>query len=388
MRATFSLLGKVRNVIGVLLISSIFTTNMAGNSFGEIFRITTFGESHGKAIGVIIDGCPAGLEINLDFPQNELDRRKPGQSSITTQRKESDTFQILSGVFEGKTLGSPIAIIIPNEDQKSDDYGHLKDAFRPSHADYTYEMKYGIRDHRGGGRSSARETAARVVAGAIAKELLQKKAGIEIYSFVSAVGHIRLSKNYSELDLSKIDTNIIRCPDETTANRMIDFIKETKAKGDTVGGIITGVIKNCPVGLGEPVFDKLHADLGKAMLSINAVQGFEYGSGFEGASHFGSDNNDIFIADSKNRIKTKTNHSGGVQGGISNGMDIYFNVAFKPVATIMQSQSSVDKEGNEVELKGKGRHDPCVVPRAVPIVEAMAALVLADHWLRAKTAKV
>ncbi|MBL0308721.1 MAG: chorismate synthase [Bacteroidetes bacterium] len=361
---------------------------MAGNSIGEIFRITTFGESHGKAIGVIIDGCPAGLEINLDFLQNELDRRKPGQSSITTQRKESDTFQILSGVFEGKTLGSPIAIITPNEDQKSDDYGHLKDAFRPSHADYTYEMKYGIRDHRGGGRSSARETAARVVAGAIAKELLQKKAGIEIYSFVSAVGQIRLSKNYSELDLSKIDTNIIRCPDETTANRMIDFIKETKAKGDTVGGIITGVIKNCPVGLGEPVFDKLHADLGKAMLSINAVQGFEYGSGFEGASHFGSDNNDIFIADSKNRIKTKTNHSGGVQGGISNGEDIYFNVAFKPVATIMQSQSSVDKEGNEVELKGKGRHDPCVVPRAVPIVEAMAALVIADHWLRAKTAKV
>ncbi len=360
---------------------------MAGNSFGEIFRITTFGESHGKAIGVIIDGCPAGLDVDLNFLQHELDRRKPGQSSITTQRKESDTFEILSGIFEGKTLGSPIAITIKNEDQKSGDYEHLKEAYRPSHADFTYEMKYGIRDHRGGGRSSARETAARVVAGAIAKQLL-KKEGIEINAYVSGVGTIQLEKNYQQLDLSKTDSNIIRCPDETTANKMIELIQDTRKKGDTVGGIVSCVIKNAPVGLGDPVFDKLHADLGKAMLSINAVHGFEYGSGFAGTKLNGSEHNDVFETNEAGEIITQTNNSGGIQGGISNGMDIYFNVAFKPVATIMQPQTSVDKDGNEAEVKGKGRHDPCVVPRAVPIVEAMAALVIVDHLLRAKVSKI
>jgi chorismate synthase len=360
---------------------------MAGNSFGEIFRITTFGESHGKAIGVVIDGCPAGLDIDLEWMQSELDRRKPGQSAITTQRKESDTFQILSGIFEGKTLGSPIAITIANEDQKPGDYEHVKETYRPSHADYTYEMKYGLRDFRGGGRSSARETAARVIAGAIAKQLL-RKSGIEISAYVSAVGTIALQKDYTQLDLAKTDSNIVRCPDAATAEQMIELIQETKAKGDTVGGVITCVINNTPVGLGEPVFDKLHADLGKAMLSINAVQGFEYGSGFAGVKTYGSENNDAFTKDASGKIITTTNNSGGVQGGISNGMDIYFNVAFKPVATIMQTQTSIDKAGNEAEIKGKGRHDPCVVPRAVPIVEAMAALVIADHLLRAKVSKL
>lgn len=360
---------------------------MAGNSFGEIFRITTFGESHGKAIGVVIDGCPAGLSIDFDFIQLELARRKPGQSSITTQRKENDTFEILSGIFEGKTLGSPIAIIIKNEDHKPEDYTHLKDAYRPSHADFTYQEKYGIRDYRGGGRASARETASRVVAGAIAKQLLSK-AGIEIVAYVSSVGKIQLEKTYQQLDLSKTDSNIVRCPDEETANKMIELIQETKAKGDTVGGIITCVIKHTPVGLGEPVFDKLHADLAKAMLSINAVHGFEYGSGFAGTRLNGSEHNDVFEKNAKGKIVTHTNNSGGIQGGISNGMDIYFNVAFKPVATIMQTQTTVNKDGNETEVKGKGRHDPCVVPRAVPIVEAMAALVLADHLLRAKVSKI
>jgi len=360
---------------------------MAGNSFGEIFRITTFGESHGKAIGVVIDGCPAGLQIDLELIQRDLDRRKPGQSAITTQRKESDTFEVLSGIFEGKSTGSPIAMMIRNEDQKSEDYKHLMEAFRPSHADFTYEMKYGLRDHRGGGRSSARETAARVIAGAIARQLL-KKEGIEIAAYVSSVGTLHLEKDYQQLDLSKTDENIVRCPDEATASKMIELIRETRGNGDTIGGIVTCVIKGCPVGLGEPVFDKLHADLGKAMLSINAVHGFEYGSGFDGTQKYGSENNDEFFMSADNKISTKTNHSGGIQGGISNGMDIYFNVAFKPVATIMQSQNSVDKEGNEVEVKGKGRHDPCVVPRAVPIVEAMAALVLVDHWLRNKLSKM
>ncbi|MCX6199185.1 MAG: chorismate synthase [Bacteroidetes bacterium] len=360
---------------------------MAGNSFGEIFRITTFGESHGKAIGVVIDGCPAGLEIDLNFIQHELDRRKPGQSAITTQRKESDTFEILSGIFEGRTLGSPIAITIKNEDAKPDDYAHLREAYRPSHADFTYEMKYGLRDYRGGGRASARETAARVIAGAIAK-LLLKKVGIEITAYVSSVGKISIDKNYQQLDLSKTELNIVRCPDEETANRMIELIQETKAKGDTVGGIISCVIKNTPVGLGEPVFDKLHADLAKAMLSINAVHGFEYGSGFAGTKMNGSEHNDVFEKSSDDKIITQSNNSGGIQGGISNGMDIYFNVAFKPVATIMQTQNSIDKDGNEIEIKGKGRHDPCVVQRAVPIVEAMAALVLADHFLRNKVSKL
>ncbi len=354
-----------------------------GNSFGEIFRITTFGESHGHAIGVVIDGCPAGLDIDLKFLQHELDRRKPGQSTITTQRKESDAFEILSGVFEGKTLGSPIAIVVKNEDHKSTDYTHLKETYRPSHADFTYEAKYGVRDYRGGGRASARETTARVVAGAVAK-LLLNQVGINITAYVSSVGKIEVEKNYTQLDLSKTESNIVRCPDTETANRMIELIQKTKAAGDTLGGIVTCVVKNTPVGLGEPVFDKLHADLGKAMLSINAVHGFEYGRGFAGTIMNGSEHNDIFQKSSSGEVRTKTNHSGGIQGGISNGMEIYFRVAFKPVATIMQPQTSIGKDGIETEIKGKGRHDPCVVPRAVPIVEAMAALVLADHFLRNK----
>jgi chorismate synthase len=360
---------------------------MAGNSFGEIFRITTFGESHGKAIGVVIDGCPAGLDIDMEFIQSELDRRKPGQSAITTQRKESDTFEILSGVFEGKTIGSPIAMVIKNEDYKPSDYDHLEQAYRPSHADYTYQEKYGIRDHRGGGRSSARETAARVMAGAIAK-LLLKRYGVSITGYVSQIGTINVNKTYSELNLANTESNIVRCPDSEVAEKMIALIQDTKAKGDTLGGIVSCVITGTPVGLGEPVFDKLHAELGKAMLSINAVKGFEYGSGFEGVKMNGSQHNDVFTKNETGKIITTTNHSGGIQGGISNGMAIYFNVAFKPVATIMQSQHTVNKQGEDVELQGKGRHDPCVVPRAVPIVEAMAALVLVDYILRAKTSRV
>lgn len=359
---------------------------MAGNTFGELFKVTTFGESHGKAIGVVIDGCPANMGIDLDAIQHELDRRKPGQSAITTQRKESDTFQVLSGVYEGKTLGSPMAFIINNEDQKPEDYAHLQTAYRPSHADYTYDVKYGIRDHRGGGRASARETAARVIAGAVAKQLLNLY-GVHICAYVSAVGKLKLEKDYKQLDLSTTDDNIVRCPDAATADKMIELIQDTRAKGDTIGGTVTCVIKGTPVGLGEPVFDKLHADLAKAMLSINAVHGFEYGSGFEGTTKYGSENNDIFTKED-GKITTLTNHSGGIQGGISNGMDIYFNVGFKPVATIMQTQDTVDAEGNATEIKGKGRHDPCVVPRAVPIVEAMAALVLADHLLRSRVAKL
>ena len=356
-----------------------------GNSFGTIFKISTFGESHGSAIGVVIDGCPAGLEIDEGFIQSELDRRKPGQSKITTQRKEDDTFKILSGVFEGKTTGMPIALVIENQDQRSKDYSHIENAFRPSHADYTYQVKYGFRDHRGGGRSSARETAARVAAGAIAK-LVLKKYSIEVNAFVSQVGEIK-APDYTQLDLSKTEDNIVRCPDPATAEKMIALIDQVRLDRDTIGGCVTGVIKNSPVGLGEPVFDKLHAELGKAMLSINAVKGFEYGSGFDGIKLRGSQHNDEFINEG-GKIKTKTNRSGGVQGGISNGEDIYFNVAFKPVATIMQDQQSVDKEGNEVTVTGKGRHDPCVVPRAVPIVEAMAALVMVDFLLRAKTSKI
>jgi len=355
------------------------------NSFGKLFRITTFGESHGAAIGVIIDGCPAGLEIDEAFIQSELDRRKPGQSKITTQRKEDDTFKILSGVFEGKSTGAPIAIVIENQDQRSKDYSHIAESFRPSHADYTYEMKYGTRDYRGGGRSSARETAARVASGAVAK-LLLRKSGIEINAFVSQVGEIK-APDYKSMDLNKTEDNIVRCPDAATAEKMIALIDQVRLDRDTIGGIVTGVIKNSPVGLGEPVFDKLHAALGHAMLGINAVKGFEYGSGFEGVELRGSQHNDEFYNDGE-KIRTKTNHSGGVQGGISNGEDIYFNVAFKPVATIMQDQQSVDKSGNEVTVSGKGRHDPCVVPRAVPIVEAMAALVMADFLLLAKTNKV
>jgi chorismate synthase len=356
-----------------------------GNSFGKLFSITTFGESHGAAIGAIIDGCPGGLEIDEVFIQSELDRRKPGQSKITTQRKEEDKFKILSGVFEGKSTGAPIAIVIENTDQRSKDYSHIAESFRPSHADYTYEKKYGVRDYRGGGRSSARETAARVAAGAIAK-LLLKKTGVEIFAFVSEVGDIK-APHYTSLDLSKTEENIVRCPDAVTAEKMIALIDQVRLQRDTIGGIVTGVIKNSPVGLGEPVFDKLHAALGHAMLGINAVKGFEYGSGFDGTRLRGSQHNDEFYNDGE-KIRTRTNHSGGIQGGISNGEDIYFNVAFKPVATIMQDQHSVDKEGNEVTVSGKGRHDPCVVPRAVPIVEAMAALVMADFLLFAKNSRI
>lgn len=359
---------------------------MAGNTFGDIFRITTFGESHGAALGVIIDGCPAGLKIDTNFIQSELDRRKPGQSAIVTQRKETDEFEILSGIFEGITQGTPIAIIIRNQDQKSKDYEHIKNSFRPSHADYTFEAKYGHRDYRGGGRSSARETAARVAAAAIAKQLLQH-FGITVQAYVSSVGNIAVNKDYTTLDLTKTEQNIVRCPDEETAEKMIELIKEVKKDGDTIGGWVSAVIKGTPVGLGEPVFDKLHADLGKAMLSINAAKGFEIGSGFEGTKLRGSQHNDAFYAEN-GKIKTKTNYSGGIQGGISNGMDIYFNVAFKPVATIMHEQESVDIEGNATTVTGRGRHDPCVLPRAVPIVEAMAALVLADHLLKNRNSKL
>ena len=357
---------------------------MAGNSFGQLFRITTFGESHGEAIGVIIDGCPAQLPVDLDYIQGELDKRKPGQSKITTQRKESDTVKILSGVFEGKTTGTPIMMLIPNEDQRSKDYSHNTNVFRPSHADYTYQTKYGIRDHRGGGRSSASETAARVAAGALAK-LLLKSQGIEIVAHVSSVGKINaphVAVTNAQQFIDEREKNIVRCADAVTADEMINFIDDIRKQGDTVGGVVSCNILNCPVGLGEPVFDKLHADLGKAMLSINAVHGFEFGSGFAGSQMRGSEHNDIFVTDDQGKVHTTTNYSGGIQGGISNGMPIEFRVAFKPVATIMQNQVTIDGDGNAAEISGKGRHDPCVVPRAVPIVEAMAALVIADHWLR------
>ncbi|EFK57762.1 chorismate synthase [Sphingobacterium spiritivorum] len=362
---------------------------MAGNSFGEVFRITTFGESHGEAIGVIIDGCPSNIEIDETFIQSELDKRKPGQSKITTQRKESDTAKILSGVFEGKSTGTPIALVIPNEDQRSKDYSHIQNKFRPSHADYTYHMKYGNRDYRGGGRSSARETAARVAAGAVAK-LFLKQLGIEIFAHVSSVGKID-APNLDHSDLSTLleqrENNIVRCVDPATANEMISFIDGIRKAGDTVGGKISTVIRNVPTGLGEPVFDKLHADLAKAMMSINAVHGFEYGSGFEGSQMIGSEHNDIFLTEDQDleHVHTITNFSGGIQGGISNGMDITFRTAFKPVATIMRDQETVNTEGESVSISGKGRHDPCVVPRAVVIVEAMAALVITDHLLRQKS---
>jgi len=353
---------------------------VAGNTFGTAFRITTFGESHGKAIGLILDGCPAGLPIDEEFIQHELDRRRPGQSSIVTQRKESDTVQILSGVFEGQATGTPISMVIFNADARSKDYSHIADKFRPSHADFTYSAKYGTRDYRGGGRSSARETAARVAAGAIAKLFLQNK-GIQVQAFVSQVGHLSLTQDYKALDLSLTESNPVRCPDPAMAEKMIDFIKAVRKDGDTVGGVVNAVVRGCPVGLGEPAFDKLHADLAKAMLSINACKGFEYGSGFQGVSMRGSEHNDIFFEE-EGEVKTKTNYSGGIQGGISNGMDIYFRTAFKPVATIVSAQESVNEQGESVSVVGKGRHDPCVVPRAVPIVEAMTALVLADHLLR------
>ncbi len=354
---------------------------MPGNSFGKIFKLTTFGESHGAAIGGIIDGCPAGLEIDTEKVQNDLNRRKPGQSAIVTQRKEPDMVEFLSGIFEGKTTGTPIGFMIKNANQKSKDYSHIKDTYRPSHADYTYDEKYGNRDYRGGGRSSARETACRVVAGSIAKQLLKE---VKFTAFVASVGELELKKDFYELDFSEIEKNPVRCPDAETASEMETYIKKIRSEGDTVGGTVKCVIQNMPKGLGEPVFDKLHAELGKAMLSINAVKGFEYGSGFAGTKMKGSEHNDQFNTDKS----TKTNLSGGIQGGISNGMDIYFNVAFKPVATLMQKQETINSEGEEVEMQGKGRHDPCVVPRAVPIVEAMAALVIADYYLQNKTSKI
>ncbi len=355
---------------------------MAGNSIGKLFRLTTFGESHGVAIGGVIDGCPAGITIDLEAIQQEMDRRKPGQSAIVTQRKEPDTVEFYSGIFEGVTTGTPIGFVIKNANQKSKDYSHIKDSFRPSHADYTYYKKFGdVRDYRGGGRSSARETACRVVAGAIAKQALQ---GISIHAFVSGVGPLKLEKPYTDIDFSKTESNIVRCPDEKMATEMEAYIKQIRKEGDTVGGIVSCVIKGVPIGIGEPVFDRLHAELGKAMLSINAVKGFQYGSGFEGAEMKGSQHNDLFNADGT----TQTNLSGGIQGGISNGMDIYFDVAFKPVATIMQDQPSIDKEGKDVVMQGKGRHDPCVVPRAVPIVEAMSAIVLLDYYLQNRASKM
>ncbi|MFD0861964.1 chorismate synthase [Sungkyunkwania multivorans] len=354
---------------------------MAGNSFGTLFKLTTFGESHGRALGGIIDGCPSGIALDLEAIQREMDRRKPGQSAIVTQRKEPDSVEFYSGIFEGKTTGTPIGFAIHNTNQKSKDYGHIKDSYRPSHADYVYDQKYGFRDYRGGGRSSARETACRVVAGAIAKQFLKD---VSITAYVSSVGDLKLDKPYQELDFDQIEKNPVRTADADMAIKMEEYIKQIRKEGDTVGGIITCVIQNVPVGLGEPVFDKLHAELGKAMLSINAVKGFEYGSGFAGSEMKGSDHNDQFNQDGS----TKTNFSGGIQGGISNGMDIYFNIAFKPVATLIQAYETIDKEGNKVKTQGKGRHDPCVVPRAVPIVEAMAALVLADFVLLNRTIKL
>jgi chorismate synthase len=359
---------------------------MAGNSIGEIFRITTFGESHGEAIGVVIDGCPAGLHIDLAFLQQELDRRKPGQSSITTSRKENEQFRIISGVFEQKSTGAPIAILIPNEDVKSSDYEQIKEIYRPSHADYTFDAKYGIRDYRGGGRSSARETAARVVAGAIAK-LLLKHYHINVTAYVSEIGKIKCSTEYSLLNLADTEKSLVRCPDKTVSDAMIKSIEKAKKEGDSLGGIIKCIVSGMPAGLGEPVFDKLHANIGKAVLSINAVKGFEYGSGFAGTKMKGSEHNDTFT-NQNGKVVTTTNYSGGIQGGISNGMDFYCNVAFKPTATIAHLQQSVDKKGNQVEVAVKGRHDPCVVPRAVPIVEAMIALTIADHLLRNKTTRL
>ena len=359
---------------------------MAGNSFGKLFRITTFGESHGAGIGVVIDGCPAGLTIDESFIQKQLSRRKPGQSAITTSRSEDEQFEILSGVFEGKATGAPIAIFIRNKDTKPEDYLHLKDVYRPNHADFTYEEKFGIRDYRGSGRASARETVARVLGGSVA-QLLLNHYQISIHAFVSSVGKISMEQNIDSIDLNLIETNNVRCPDTVIAKQMEDYILSIKDAGDSIGGCITCIIKGVPAGLGEPVFDKLHADLAKAMMSINAVKGFEVGDGFSSILRRGSEHNDLFISSEKG-IKTATNNSGGIQGGISNGETIYFRVAFKPVSTIMQEQQSVDKNGNAVALAGKGRHDPCVVPRAVPIIESMSALVIADHLLRNNNSKI
>jgi chorismate synthase len=358
-----------------------------GSIYGKIFQISTFGESHGAAVGVVVTGCPAGVDFDMDFIQSELDRRKPGQSRITTQRKEADSVEVVSGVFEGKTTGTPIAMLVWNGDQRSKDYSHIADQFRPSHADFTYQEKYGIRDYRGGGRSSARETVARVAAGALAKLVLQQ-LGVKITAYVSQVGNLKLTTPVEQLDLALAETNAVRCPDTQLAEEMFTYIDEIRKQGDSVGGVISAYITGCPVGLGEPVFDKLHAELGKAMLSINAVKGFEYGSGFEGVELRGSQHNDIIIKDEAGKVSTVTNHSGGIQGGISNGEPIYFRVGFKPVATIMQDQDSLNNSGEKIVVSGKGRHDPCVVPRAVPIVEAMSAIVLLDFYLRHRLTKL
>lgn len=356
------------------------------NTYGNIFTLTTFGESHGEAIGGVVDGMPAGIDIDMDFIQAELNRRRPGQSAITTSRNEPDKVEFLSGVFEGKTTGCPIGFMVKNTNQHSNDYDNMRNLFRPSHADYTYTNKYGERDHRGGGRSSARITISRCVAGALAKLALQQ-LGISICAYTSQVGGIKLERDYRKYDLTKTETNAVRCPDVEKAAEMEQLISEIKAKGDTIGGIITCVIKGCPAGLGEPEFGKLHAALGSAMLSINAVKGFEYGEGFDGVNAFGSEQNDVFTNETGG-ISTRTNHSGGIQGGISNGEDIYFRVAFKPVATLLMQQDTIDKDGNATTLTARGRHDPCVLPRAVPIVEAMAAMTILDYYLMSRTVRL
>ena len=357
---------------------------MPGNSFGQLFKITTFGESHGGAVGVVIDGCPPDLKLSEKDIQPDLDRRKPGQSQLTTPRKETDTIKILSGVFQGKTTGTPIMLMAQNQDARPEDYLKLKNLYRPSHADYTYEKKYGIRDWRGSGRASARETLARVAAGAVAKKLLKQKLNISFLSYVEQVGSIKTNVDYLQVKPKNIEANPVRCPDQKTAKAMIQLIESVKKQGDSIGGVIRGVIKNVPLGLGEPVFDKLSADLAKAMLSIPATKGFEFGSGFAGVAMKGSQHNDLFFTDKKGQVKTKTNHSGGTQGGISNGQPIHFRVAFKPVSTIKKSQQTIDQQQKSITLKASGRHDPCVLPRAVPIVDAMAALVIIDHYLRHK----
>lgn len=356
------------------------------NTYGNIFTLTTFGESHGEAIGGVVDGMPAGIDIDMAFIQAELNRRRPGQSAITTSRNEPDKVEFLSGVFEGKTTGCPIGFMVKNTNQHSNDYDNMRNLFRPSHADYTYTNKYGERDHRGGGRSSARITISRCVAGALAKLALQQ-LGISICAYTSQVGGIKLERDYRKYDLTKTETNAVRCPDTEKAAEMEQLISEVKAKGDTIGGIITCVIKGCPAGLGEPEFGKLHAALGSAMLSINAVKGFEYGEGFDGVNALGSEQNDVFTTETGG-ISTRTNHSGGIQGGISNGEDIYFRVAFKPVATLLMQQDTIDKDGNATTLTARGRHDPCVLPRAVPIVEAMAAMTILDYYLMSRTVRL
>lgn len=363
--------------------NQLYYTTMYNNTFGNIFRLTSFGESHGKAIGGVIDGFPAGIAIDMEFIQQELDRRRPGQSAITTARKEADQVEFLSGIYEGISTGCSIGFVVWNTNQHSNDYDNMKDVFRPSHADFTYTQKYGIRDHRGGGRSSARETIARVVAGALAK-LALRQLGVRITAFTSQVGEFKLDKDYTAYDLSTIEDNPVRCPDQELAKQMADYIYQTKGEGDTIGGVISCVIQGCPIGLGQPVFGKLHAALGNAMLSINAVKGFEYGQGFSHMDMKGSQQNDIFYRDGE-KIAFRTNRSGGIQGGISNGQDIYFRVAFKPVATVLMEQPTVDIHGNETILKARGRHDPCVLPRAVPIVEAMAAMTILDYYLLNKT---